>query len=395
MGKKTEDVADSELVRAKLWFIHNELSNAFAQRHNEIEALIVAAVAGAHVLLLGPPGTSKSALVRAWTSAISGATYFETLLTRYSTPEEVFGPVSVRALKEDRYERVAAGKLPEAHVAFLDEIWKANSAILNSLLTIVNERLWHNGATPVKVPLLSLVGASNEMPAEDGLAALYDRFALRLVVSELAGQEDFMRLVRGELGGNPTSSITLDELRIAQAEARAVRVTHQIAERMFTLKLNLAKEGVSLSGRRWVTAMSVLKANAWRMGHDTVSEEHFDVLSHVLWEKPEHREAVATVVGKMASPWLVKARDLHDAAMEKFQTVPERDDGTWLAKATSAHQALKGAAKRVKEALDGAIAAKASDVTVESIRELGRELQATAKSIRATLTADDEQEVGF
>jgi hypothetical protein len=123
----------------------------------------------------GSPGTAKSALVRAIAQAFGGS-YFERLLTKFSTPEELFGPISLKALEQDRYERVTAGKLPEAEFAFVDEVFKANSAILNSLLTAMNERLFHNDGAPAQMPLVSLFGASNELPEGKELEALFDRF---------------------------------------------------------------------------------------------------------------------------------------------------------------------------------------------------------------------------
>ena len=136
------------------------------------------------VLLIGPPGTAKSALARAIAQAFSG-NYFERLLTKFSTPEELFGPVSPKALEQDKFSRVISGKLPEAEFAFVDEVFKANSAILNSLLTLVNERVFHNDGAPIKCPLVTMFGASNELPEGKELEALFDRFLLRFDVGYL------------------------------------------------------------------------------------------------------------------------------------------------------------------------------------------------------------------
>src|SRR6476646_691222 len=140
--------------------VRTELVAAFPERETVIDGALAATVAGEHVLLLGPPGTGKSALVRALAAVFQGR-YFEALLTKFSTPEELFGPISLKALEQDRFERVVAGKLPEAEFAFVDECFKANSAILNSLLTLINERVFHNDGQPVKVPLVTMFGASN------------------------------------------------------------------------------------------------------------------------------------------------------------------------------------------------------------------------------------------
>jgi MoxR-like ATPase len=151
------------------------------EREAESRLLVLAALCGEHLLLLGPPGTAKSALSRQLSSALR-APYFERQLTRFSVPEELFGPLSLTELQQDRYVRKTDGYLPSCSIAFIDEIFKANSAILNSLLTIINEREFDNGNVREPVPLICLVGASNEPPDDDELDALYDRFLLRRYV---------------------------------------------------------------------------------------------------------------------------------------------------------------------------------------------------------------------
>src|SRR6266508_697306 len=170
--------------------LRKELSTRFPERREVIDGALCAVLAGEHVLLLGPPGTAKSALVRAIAQAFGG-TYFERLLTKFSTPEELFGPISLAALEKDRYSRVVTGKLPEAHFAFADEVFKANSAILNSLLTAMNERLFHNDGAPTQMPLVALFGASNELPDGKELEALFDRFLLRFDVQYLLRPSSF------------------------------------------------------------------------------------------------------------------------------------------------------------------------------------------------------------
>ena len=126
---------------------------------------------------------------------IEGANYFQWLLTKFSTPEEIFGAVSLKGLEQDDYRRVTTHKLPEAHIAFLDEIFKANSSILNALLTIINERLFHNGRERIAVPLITLFGASNELPDEEELTALYDRFMLRFMADYISEEFRFLKML--------------------------------------------------------------------------------------------------------------------------------------------------------------------------------------------------------
>ena len=169
---------------SQLQQLRTDLAARFPERREAIDGALTAVLAGEHVLFLGPPGTAKSALVRAIAQAFGGS-YFERLLTKFSTPEELFGPISLKALEQDRYQRVTTAKLPEAEFAFVDEVFKANSAILNSLLTAMNERLFHNDGAPMQMPLVSLFGASNELPEGRDLEALFDRFLLRFEVGYL------------------------------------------------------------------------------------------------------------------------------------------------------------------------------------------------------------------
>jgi MoxR-vWA-beta-propeller ternary system protein len=165
----------------------------FPERKDVIDGSLAAVLAGEHVLLIGPPGTAKSALVRCL-AQVFGGSYFERLLTKFSTPEELFGPISLQGLAQDRFVRLTAGKLPEAEFAFVDEIFKSNSAVLNALLSVINERVFHNDGAPVRCPLVSLFAASNELPEGKELEALFDRFLLRfdvgylLVAANLRGQ---------------------------------------------------------------------------------------------------------------------------------------------------------------------------------------------------------------
>src|SRR5512147_1768672 len=154
-------------ARDRLRRMRSELAQLFLERDAVVDGALVAMLAGYHVLLIGPPGTGKSMLADELCRRLDGATYFQWLLTKFTTPEELFGAVSLAALERDEYRRVTALKLPEAHIAFLDEVFKANSSILNAVLTLMNERRFHNGRAVERVPLVTLFGASNELPEDD------------------------------------------------------------------------------------------------------------------------------------------------------------------------------------------------------------------------------------
>jgi len=170
----------------KLKAIIDTLNRGLIERGQCVRLCLLAALAGEHSLLIGPPGTAKSELARRLHSVFRDARYFERLLTRFSVPEELFGPLSIKALEEDRYERHTDGFLPDASIAFIDEVFKANSAILNALLTLLNEREFDNGAGRQRCPLISAIGATNDVPEDEVGEAFFDRFLVRLPVAAVS-----------------------------------------------------------------------------------------------------------------------------------------------------------------------------------------------------------------
>ena len=181
------------MIQERIKKLLEAINRGIYEKETEISLSLMAALAGESVILLGPPGVAKSMVARRLKLAFKDARSFEYLMSRFSTPDEIFGPVSISKLKDaDKYERNTEGYLPTADVVFLDEIWKAGPAIQNTLLTVINEKLFRNGDTEVHLPLKLLLAASNELPTQgEGLEALWDRFIIRIECGNIKDVKSF------------------------------------------------------------------------------------------------------------------------------------------------------------------------------------------------------------
>jgi MoxR-like ATPase len=287
---------ESVPLKERLARLRDLLCEGLVEREVAVRVALLAALAGEHVLLVGPPGTAKSEVARRLRLAFRGASWFERLLTRFTVPEELFGPLSITALERDVYRRQTEGYLPTASVAFLDEVFKGNSAILNALLTLLNEREFDNGTAREKTPLVCVVAATNELPEEsDGVEALYDRFLLRCHVGPVSEGQAFARMV-----GAPATppaipaalQLTPEDLAEVRAGAARVRLGDGIVHLLGGLRRHLCERGIAVSDRRWKKIAQLLRVSAWTDGRDKVSIWDCALLQHCTWERPEQREEV-------------------------------------------------------------------------------------------------------
>ncbi|MBI2987682.1 MAG: AAA family ATPase [Deltaproteobacteria bacterium] len=317
-------------TQEKIKKIREELKQTFLERGDLIDGALSALLSSQHVLIIGPPGTAKSMLADEICRRIQGANYFQWLLTRFSTPEEIFGAVSLKALEQDDYRRVTSHKLPEAHVAFLDEIFKANSSILNAILTLINERIFHNGKEIVPVPLLTLFGASNELPEDDELMALYDRFLLRFVVKYIEEDFRFLRMLEAAAPVERTT-ISLQELREMQTEAGSVPIPGYIYRTIADIRRELGRKSIVASDRRYRQSLSLLQAHAYLSGEGEVAEKNLFFLEHVLWRDPGEQPQVRDTIRELLLGYeqevkelLYESREIRDSALRPWKTSDER-----------------------------------------------------------------------
>ena len=310
--------------------IRDELRQSFLERTDLIDGALAALLCSHHLLIIGPPGTAKSMLADELCRRIEGANYFQWLLTRFTTPEEIFGAVSLKALEQDEYRRVTDHKLPEAHIAFLDEIFKANSSILNAILTLINERLFHNGKAIAQVPLLTLFGASNELPEEEELTALYDRFLVRFVVNYIAEDFRFLRMLEAQTQAERTS-LSLAELTELQEQVRKVTIPSHVYRSVADIRRELNRKSIQASDRRYRQSLALLKAHAYLEGEKEVHEKDLFFLEHVLWRDPAEREQVRNTIRELILGYeeeitelLYESREIGESARSPGQTSDER-----------------------------------------------------------------------
>lgn len=273
------------------------LEGGLVERRNAVRLCLLAALAGEHTLLIGPPGTAKSELARRLHTAFRDARYFERLLTRFSVPEELFGPLSIKALEEDRYERHIDGFLPDASIAFIDEVFKANSAILNALLTLLNEREFDNGAGRVHCPLISVIGATNAVPENEVADAFFDRFLVRVPVEpvSVAGFGALLQVVHGHGWTPPPPGLTLDtgDLAGLATDAAAVDLPAALFTVLAELRQYFAAEHIHVSDRRWVKIVWLLRVAAASEGRTSVALWDLLLLPWVTAHDAPRQAAVA------------------------------------------------------------------------------------------------------
>ena len=305
-----------ETLKVRIHQLLQQLNEQVFGKEHVVSLALLSAVAGESIFLLGPPGVAKSMVARRLKRAFREGTSFEYLMSRFSTPDELFGPVSISRLKDDDiYERVTEGYLPSATVVFLDEIWKAGPAIQNSLLTVINEKKYRNGRFEIKVPLKGLVAASNELPASgQGLEALWDRFLVRVLVGGIEDLSDFDRMIASvseeDPEVDPALAIGEEEYAGWQRKIAEVKIHYSIFEVIHLLKEEIeeynhrqenadaADLSLYVSDRRWKKLVKLLRASAFLNGEETIHLSDCLLLMYGLWNEVGQMDLVEEMVSK-------------------------------------------------------------------------------------------------
>lgn len=375
------------------------LQSGLLERGTAVRLVLLAALGREHVLLIGPPGTAKSELARRLHRCFDGAAYFERLLTRFSTPEELFGPLSLKALEDDRYERLTAGYLPTAGIAFLDEVFKANSAILNALLTLFNEREFDNGAGRRPAPLLCAIGASNEAPDDESLLAFHDRFLVRVPVRPV-GDDSFAALLRLQADAPPLPPpLTVAQLQAVAAARDAVALGDDALAALADLRTHAAQQQLLVSDRRWRQLVGLMRSAAVTEARPTI--DIIDlwlapyVVGHDAEAVPRLQAWLAQRLGAVAQPLtgLVHAVQGFEKQLDVEHSLPA-DDGAddsagklALARAIAGPEDSGGMLRMVSATLEERTRRRFSPVHVATRLAQVDELSARVQAARDTAAA--------
>jgi len=317
--------------------ILENLNKGIYEKEEVIALALLGAISGESIFLLGPPGVAKSLIARRLKNIFKDGKAFEYLMSRFSTPDEIFGPVSISKLKnEDKYIRLTENYLPNADIVFLDEIWKAGPSIQNTLLTVINEKLFRNGDKDEKIKMKSLISASNELPTQnEGLEALWDRFLIRYFVDGITENDNFFDMIAGNTSIEDDTidkelKITDEEYQKWQEKILKVKIPDEVknvikAIRFYLDEYNTKNENeyIYISDRRWKKVVKILKTSAFMNNRDEINLMDIFLIVHLIWDNDKQIDKVKEMVAKAVKEHSYSEKSGVDAIIKNIKELEE------------------------------------------------------------------------
>jgi MoxR-like ATPase len=379
-------IAKQTTPHNKILAIRKELQERVMERDEVIDGAFLGMLSGHNVFLLGTPGTAKTYMVKLLAKAITGSNYFYYQVRKDSKFEEIYGALKMSRMPDDHFEYNPENHLPTAEFPFLDEIFKAGSTVLNSLLTALNEHVWTNDGKELPIPLTTCFSASNELPEDKSLNALWDRFMLRYEVKSIREESNFRKMLADKIQRRHsgvkndvplTNTITLNELKTAQSEVAQVDCS-KVEDIEAGLWQKFSEAGLEFSDRTWNCIIEILQASAWLAGRTSVEFEDVQVLTAVFWDRPEQRQEVCRIITEFANPddkaALAILDEAQSVANSAIKTASELQ-----AKGQKAYQAggeAKDKIRELQERLDRLVPSKKRDEVIAQVKSILRNVLA-------------------